>query len=122
MIPLVFAIADTPDAIDKTAGLIRRAEVYELAKTFTPTIELTILDSENDYSIQQAEQALNKFFKQNQPRSVRILHRISSNTNYRFGVVILNTDNGVYRVAFSLKKVDGRFLLNELRIETEKTK
>ncbi|MGZ3833486.1 MAG: DUF4783 domain-containing protein, partial [Mucilaginibacter sp.] len=60
--------------------------------------------------------------KNNQPKSVKILHRIDSNPNYRFAVLILTTENGIYRTSFSLKNIKGRFEMNELRIEAEKTK
>ena len=122
IIPLVFAFASPGDPIDKTAGLIKRADAHELARYCTPTIELTILGEENICSPQQAEKLLADFFKKNPPRSVRVLHRISSNRNYRFAVISLNTETGIYRTSFSLKNTAGQFLLNELRIEPEKTK
>jgi hypothetical protein len=122
IIPLVFAFVNTVDPIDKTAGLIRRANVTELAKSFAPSFELSILDDENVYTPQPAAQKLTEFFKKNPPKSVRVLHRIVSNRNYRFAVIILTTENGNFRTSFSLKDTGGQFLLNELRIETEKTK
>lgn len=122
LIPLVFVCANTGDPIDKIAGLIRKGDVQGLSKTFDASVELTIMDQENICSPQQAASLLANFFKQNPPRSVRVLHRISSNGNYRFAVIILNTENGIYRTSFSLKNSKGEFLLSELRIEPEKTK
>ncbi|MGN6640745.1 MAG: DUF4783 domain-containing protein, partial [Mucilaginibacter sp.] len=91
LLTLLFAPAITVDVIDKTAELIRRADIHELAQNFAATVDLNILDDENVYSRNQAEQLLNSFFSKNQPRSVQILHRISSNSNYRYGVVMLTT-------------------------------
>jgi hypothetical protein len=122
ILPLSFVSAGAGDIIDKTVELIKQGNVNELAKSFSPTIELTVLEQENVYSAVQAEGVLTDFFKNNQPKSVKILHRIASNPNYRFAVLILTTNNGVYRISLSLKNVNGRFELNELRIETEKTK
>jgi hypothetical protein len=122
ILPLSFVSAGPADIIDKTVELIRQGNVNELAKSFSSTIELTVLDQENVYSNVQAEVILTNFFKNNQPKLVKILHRIASNPNYRFAVLTLTTNNGVYRVSLSLKNVNGRFELNELRIETEKTK
>jgi hypothetical protein len=110
------------DPIDKVAGLIKRGDAHELSKSFSSTIELIIMDQGDLYSKTQAELILSDFFNRNQPRSVRILHRISSNSNYRFAVLILTTYNGVYRTSFSLKNTNGQFEINELRIETEKAK
>lgn len=119
---LVLISANSADVIDRTAELIKQGNVAELAKSFSSTVELTLLDEENVYSTAQAEAALTDFFKRNPPRSVKILHRISSNANFRFAVLILSTANGNYRTSVSLKNVNGKFELNELRIETEKTK
>jgi hypothetical protein len=122
ILPMPFALVVPEDIIDKTAELIKQGNVSELAKIFSPSVEMTILDQEDIYSTAQAELILANFFKHNPPKSIKILHRITSNANYRFAVLILTTNNGVYRTSFSLKNVNGRFELNELRIETEKTK
>jgi len=110
------------DPIDKVAELIREGNVHELSKLFAPNIDLTILDEENTYSKVQAEQILNKFFSQNVPHTVKMLHRINSNPSYRFGVLIVNTDKGPYRVAYTLKGTDSNLTLIALRIEVEKVK
>ncbi|HEY4194787.1 MAG TPA: DUF4783 domain-containing protein [Mucilaginibacter sp.] len=122
MLPLSFLSAGQADVIDTTAELIKEGDMHELARTFSPTVELTVLDDENIYSNIQAEQILTDFFKRTSPKSVKVLHRINSNPNYRFAVLILTTNNGIYRTSFSLKNVKGHFELNELRIEAEKTK
>jgi hypothetical protein len=122
ILPLPFVFAIDTDPIDKTAELIKQGNIHELAKNFSSTIELTIMGEENNYSNTQAETALNDFFSQHQPQSVKILHRISSNPNFRFAVIILTTNNGVYRTSFSLKNVKDHFELTELRIEAQKTK
>lgn len=116
----LFVPVSTTDVIDKIAELIRKANTHELAQSFATTVDLTILDNENIYSSAQAEQLLNNFFSKDQPRSVQVLHRISSNSNYRYGVVMLTTTNGVYRIAFSLRKMEGQFKLTEIRIERKK--
>lgn len=122
IVSLSFVSAGPPDIIDKTAELIKEGNIHELASSFSSSVELTVLDQENVYSNFQAESVLSNFLKRNQPKSVKILHRICSNANYRFAVLILATNNGSYRMSLSLKNVNGRFELNELRIETEKAK
>jgi hypothetical protein len=122
ILPMTFIFAQSTDVIDKTAELIKEGNAHELAGSFSPSVELAILEEENTYSNKQAEAALTDFFKHNQPISVKVFHRITSNANYRFAVLMLTTNTGVYRTSFSLKNVNGRFVLNELRIETEKTK
>jgi hypothetical protein len=107
--------------IDKIGELIKQGNVHELAKIFADNVDMAVLENTNVYSRTQAELILEKFFKENKPLSVKILHRIDSNSNYNFAVLILNTDKGQYRVSFTLKEVAKEMVIIELRIETEKT-
>ena len=122
LIPLFFMSAIPVDVIDRTAELLKDGNAHELAATFSSTIDITILGEENVYSNTQAEQALAEFFKRCQPRSAKVLHRITSNTHYQYAVIILGTSNGNYRTCISLKSANGKFEVSELRIEAEKTK
>lgn len=108
------------DPITNTVELIKKVNIHEFSKMFASTIDLTILDEENIYSATQAEQVLESFFKNNPVKSVTVLHRVNSNPNMRFAVLTVVTGNGTYRTSVSLKQVNGQFLVNELRIETEK--
>ncbi|MDB5009268.1 MAG: hypothetical protein JWR67_398 [Mucilaginibacter sp.] len=110
------------DPIDKVGELIGRGNVHELAKLFAPDIQLSLLDDANTYSKAQAELILEKFFAENKPISCKMLHKVNSSSSYRLGVVIINTDKGVYRAAFTLKDTNGNLQLIELRVESEKVK
>ena len=121
-VPLFFLSAIPEDVIDRTAELLKDGNTHELAATFSSSIEITILGENNVYSNTQAEQALADFFKRCQPRSAKVLHRITSNTHYQYAVIILGTSNGSYRTCVSLKNVNGKFEVSELRIEAEKAK
>jgi Domain of unknown function (DUF4783) len=110
------------DPIDDVAGLIRRGDIHALSAMFAASVEISILNEENVYSRTQGELVLNKFFNENKPRVVKMLHRVNSNPNYYFGVILVNTDKGAYRVACTLKQADKHFELIEVRIEMEKVK
>ena len=110
------------DQIDNVADLIRQGNIHELSKLFAPNVQTSILDDENVYPKAQAETVLSKFFSQNRPQSVKLLHKINSNPTYRFGVIIASTDKGAFRIAYTLKETNGNFMLIEMRIETEKVK
>jgi hypothetical protein len=120
LLMLSSVIANAQDPIEHTAGLIKTAEIQQLAKTFAPVVELSIPGSDDSYPAAKAAELLEAFFKQNQPRAVKIIHRIVSNANYRFAVLLVSTDNGNYRMSFNLKNKSGHFELNDLHIEPEK--
>jgi len=115
-----FASARAQDEIDKTAELIKSANVQQLSKLFATTVELSILETEDSYPAAKAAEMLSDFFNQHEPKSVKVLHRVTSNANYRFAVILLTTGNGNYRVSFNLKNKAGHFELNDLHIETQK--
>src|SRR5438309_4635197 len=100
ILPLSFLSSVYQDTIDTTTELIKRGQIHELAKTFSSTVELTILDQENTYSSIKAEAALTDFFKTRSPKTATILHRITSNSNYRFAVLVLTTNDVTYRITF----------------------
>ncbi|MDO3644505.1 MAG: DUF4783 domain-containing protein [Mucilaginibacter sp.] len=119
---LLYLLPVTTGPLEKVAELFRQANVAELTKLFAANVEITMQNDENLYSKTQAGIILDKFFSQNKPVSVKVLHKINSSQNYVFGVLILNTQKGPYRIAVTLKQTGGTSELTELRIETEKVK
>lgn len=122
MFLLLFAVAAKADPIDNIAGFLKQGNAQALSNLFATSVEVTILDQENLYSDTQATLVINKFFTDNKPKSVKILHRVNSSSSYLFGVMFLTTDNGVYRISVTLNGSSGNMKIIELRIEAEKTK
>lgn len=108
--------------IDHVASLIRQGNIHQLSGLFAENVEVSILGDENIYSRTQTELILDKFFSENRPISVKTVHKVNSNPNYQFGVLIMNSDKGVYRIAFTLKNIAGSLALIEFRIEAEKVR
>lgn len=117
---LPVTLARAQDEIDKTAELIKTGNVQQLSKSFAQTVELSILETEDSYPAAKTAELLNDFFNQHEPKSVKVLHRVTSNANYRYAVILLTTSSGNYRVSFNLKNKAGHFELNDLHIETQK--
>jgi Domain of unknown function (DUF4783) len=110
------------DPVDRVTNLLGQGNVAELSKLFAPDIELTIMGQEDTYSKIQATAELNKFFDQHKPKQIQLLHKVNSNKKFLFGVAILSSTGGQYRVSYMLSETDNAMLLIELRIENEKTK
>lgn len=108
------------DVVDDVAVYFKSANVKELAKYFSSTVELSILDKEEVYSSNQAELVLKDFFVKHPPIGVKVIHRVISNANYKFGVFILNTTKGSFRVSFELKNAANGFNITQIRIEVNK--
>lgn len=107
--------------IEKIAELIKQGNAHELAKYFAASVDVTVLDNTNVYSNTQAEVIIDKFFRENRPLSATVLHKVNSNATYNFGVVLLHTDKGKFRVAYTIKEIEKEMVIIEMRIEIEKT-
>jgi len=119
---LMLPHASSADAIDNVANLLKVGNTKELSKLFATNVEITIMEDENVYSQTQAAVILDKFFAKNKPQGIKLLHKVNSGGNYHFGVYILNTDKGEFRVAITLKDAGKGTNVVELKIEDEKVK
>ncbi|WP_443946325.1 DUF4783 domain-containing protein [Pedobacter sp. AW1-32] len=108
------------DIIDDLSSYFRAGNAKEIAKNFSSSIELIIIDEEDVYSKAQGEQILRDFFVKHPPIKTSIFHKINANPNYRFGVVLMSTAKETFRVSITMKKNNNLFQITELRIENAK--
>ncbi len=109
------------DILDDLAGQFKSGNSKDIAKNFSSSVELLIIDQEDVYSKAQAEQILKDFFVKNPPVKTSIVHAVNSNPKYRYGVISLQTKNSKFRVnvTLMLQKTSNVFLITELRIEKD---
>ena len=117
---LYYPKAIQADIIDDLSSYFKAGNSKEIAKSFASTIELIIVDEEDVYSKAQGEQILRDFFIKHPPVKTSIFHKINTNPNYRFGVIILSTAKETFRVSVTMKKFNTSFSITELRIEPAK--
>jgi len=108
------------DIFDTLSGHFKTSNSREISLYFAPMIELDILTEEGEYSKAQAELILRDFFSKNKPESVAVIHRLSSNPNYRFGVISMQVDGNKLRTSISMAKDGSKFLIRSIRIENDK--
>jgi hypothetical protein len=105
------------DIIESVTRTFRNTDTQELSKFLSSNVELDILADQDVYSKPQTELILKDFINKHHPVSVKSLHRLDSNPNYRFGVFVMNTSSGKFRVSFSMKNSSGKFLITEISIK-----
>jgi len=108
------------DTIDIISGYFKTSNSRELSGYFSPLLEMNILAEENEYSKAQAELILRDFFSKHKPVSVKILHRLNSSSNFRFGVLSFQTDKDKFRISISMTNEGEKFLIKVIRIEYDK--
>ena len=123
-VSLLFSIstasAQQIDVIDVLAKYFNSADASKISTYFSSTLELDILSEENVHSKAQAELIMRDFFSKNKPASVKILHRLSSNPNYKLAVFGMSTSKDKFRISISLSSNDDGFLIKQIRIEYDK--
>lgn len=110
------------DIINDLANNFKDGDAKQIAKNFSNSVELIVIDQEDVYSKAQSEQIIKDFFVKNTPTKVAILHTLSNNPNYKLGILSLTTRNGKFRVTITmnLRKPANIYQITELRIEADK--
>lgn len=100
---------------------IKTGNASELAKYMNSTVELLLLQKEDFYKKNIAETILKDFFSQYQTREFVIRHQGARN-DAQYAIGNLETEKGVFRVYFLLKKVGPELLIHQIRIEPDNGK
>lgn len=108
-------INDIPEGIVYS---IKTGNSKELAKYFNVSVDLAILDKEEVYSNQQAEQIIKSFFATHTPKNFTLLHE-GGKDGSKYAIGNLSTSNGMFRLYFLLKVKNNISLIHQLRIELE---
>lgn len=106
--------------LDNISSAIKGGNSKALAEYFDNTVEVKILNKEGAYSKSQAEAIVKDFFTKNPPKSFSFIHDGPSggnNAHYAIGSFV--TDKGKFRTYVYMKKVNDKFLIQELSFENE---
>lgn len=108
------------DSFEAIAGFLKGSDSRNIAAFFAPIIEMNILSEENEYSKAQAELILRDFLLKNKPTTLKILHKLNSNPNYRFAVFSVQSIENKFRISISMAKDGDSFYIKVIRIEYDK--
>ncbi|WP_134089321.1 DUF4783 domain-containing protein [Olivibacter sp. XZL3] len=105
------------DLIGAIANCFRTGNSKELSMYFSTTVSLSLLEEGDSYSKNQAEILLHNFFSKHTIQSGKILHRMETNATNRYAVIELISSTHKFRVSLSLKNVNSKFLITDMRID-----
>ncbi len=94
----------------------RSGNAAGLSEYLNSTVEISLSDKEDFYSKSVTESILKDFFSRYRTREFTIRHQGAKN-DAQYAIANLVTDKGSFRVYFLLKKVDGKPLIHQIRIE-----
>ena len=94
-------------------------QVDQLLTQMDDQIELHVLDHQTIYDKSLVRNHLQKFFQDHKPKSCQPIHKGANKSDETsFTIAKLTTDDGEYRVFFYKKKKGDKFLIQEMRIDT----
>lgn len=96
---------------------LKVGDVKNFSSYFDSNLELTILENEAIYSKEQIITILNEFFNENIPSAYTIVHKGNSGNGAFFQIGELTTSTNTYRTYLYAKNINGKFLIQEFRIE-----
>lgn len=90
-----------------------------LSSFFNDMIDLGVAGNEDTYSKTQATRILKDFFMKNPVKSVKFTSEGSSTDGSKFTIGEMKAGTGTYRLYYLLKKVSGKFLIQQLQIQKQ---
>jgi hypothetical protein len=108
------------DIYDEISNAIRSGDAKQVASYFGNNVDLTLINKEDVYAKAQAELLLKEFLSKNPPKTFTVAHKGSSNEGTLFAIGTYTSVNGKnFRVSFNLKMIQGKYILQELRFESQ---
>lgn len=96
---------------------LKIGDVKSFSQHFDSNLELTILDNEAIYSKDQIITILKDFFGKNKPSNYVTIHKGNSGNGAYFQIGELTTSTKTFRTYLYAKNINGKFLIQEFRIE-----
>jgi hypothetical protein len=108
------------DTNKQIVAALSAGNALTLSDFFNSMVDLGVSGIEDTYSKTQATQILKDFFSKNPVKSVKITRQGSSTDGSQFSIGEMQAGAGVFRIYYLLKKVSGKFLIQQLQIQKEK--
>ncbi len=95
---------------------ITTGDAKALSDFFSESIELTIADKTTVCTKIHAKQILKKFFEQSIPSKFKIVVE-NEKAEQKYVIGVLSTNNGEFRIYFSVNNESGKDLIQNLKVE-----
>ena len=108
------------DISDDVASAVKTGNAGNVAKFFSASVDLKILDKEDVYSKAQAELILKDFFAKNAIKSFAVIHKGTSKNGDQFTIGTYESTSGKkFRTYFLFKKEGAGLTVQQLRFEAQ---
>ena len=113
-------ISSPQDETVRNIGTAMKAgSAKELIKLCNNTVEIKMDGESSNYSKNQAEVILRKFFTTHAPKNFTYIHKGSSANGLTYTIGQYTHENGTFRVVMLIKKIGDSFLIDTLQFSKE---
>ncbi len=107
------------DIGDRILLSLKSGNAKEIAKDFSSSVSVTVLQDNGMYNRFQTELILNDFFTKNRPLRVSSVQRITSNREYHYFIYQYVSFDFVFRVFVKSNLTNEGYQITEFRIEPQ---
>ena len=115
----LFPVQEPSDVLENIEKAIKVGSAQELVKFCNGTIELKIDGESANYSRNQSEVVLRRFFQKHPVRGFSYIHKGASPEGLKYSIGRYLYDGGSYRVVMRLKSTDGAYQIYNLNFSKE---
>lgn len=108
------------DPFEPVVKALKAADSKGLSDLFNVSVELSLPDIENTYSIAQGEMIMKDFFKKYPPEELALIQKGVINPISHFAIYSYKSGNSLFRVYCDLRKEKDRFLIYKIKFEDSK--
>ncbi len=108
-----------PGVSENIAAALKLGNSKELAKYFSPNVELVIGEKSGTFSKAQAEMMVKDFFAKNPVKDYKVMHQGNSQDNSLYTIGDLTTATKSYRTYYLLRKNGDSYLIHQIRFEDQ---
>ncbi len=120
MFVLASSVITVNPSLTGISKAISSGDVETLSSYFDESIEIAILDDEDFYDKDEAKEVIKTFFSKNKPKSFSQVHQgTSKGKDSKYSIGNLVTSNTSYRVYLYMKVNNGKYVIQEMRINKE---
>lgn len=101
---------------DEVVSAIKQGNAGKLSPYLGANVELIIGNKNDIYSKQQTVEIVSDFFRKNTVSDFQILHSGAKDAS-SFAIGTLKASTGTFRVYILTRKIDGKSVIQQLRIE-----
>lgn len=100
------------------ATAFKAGNAAEIVRYLNTTVEIVLLDKEDFYRKNNAEEVLKDFFTRNPVKDFSFRHQGSGSETF-FAIGSLKTEKATFRVYLLLKKTNDGILIHQIRIDPD---